>query len=284
MEKARKTYAPGLSVRRGAGKAGFVRSAAAAAAGGHYDRRSMRPAGPGAARARAFAVHLLTASGVAFDFAAVAVAVSPRPDPRVVFLLLMAPVLIDAVDGPLARRWDVKRWAAPIQGRTMDDIVDYLTFTFVPLVLAFRMGWLPPPAPAYAIVACTASLFGFANTAAKQEREGFFLGFPSYWNVFVFYAGMWAARHGPALPGAACLALALLTVLPVRFVYPNLAPPPWRIPLQAGGLLWVAVLAAMLPAYPRPPAVLTWASLVYPAFYVVLSAVLDVRARRAGRA
>ena len=70
----------------------------------------MRVAAHAGARRRAFAVHVLTASGVAFDFAAMALVCSPRPDPRLVFLLLMAPVVIDAVDGPLARRWDVKRW------------------------------------------------------------------------------------------------------------------------------------------------------------------------------
>lgn len=240
----------------------------------------MRVAAHAGARLRAFAVHVLTASGVAFDFAAMALVCSPRPDARLVFLLLMAPVVIDAVDGPLARRWDVKRWAARIEGRTMDDIVDYLTFTFVPLLLAFRMGWLPPPAGAYAVVACVASLFGFANTGAKQEGEGFFLGFPSYWNVFAFYAGIWAARHGTAVVGAACLALSVLTVLPVRFIYPNLAARPWRVLLQAGGLLWLALLAAMLRSYPRPPALMVWASLAYPAFYAALSVVLDVRGRR----
>lgn len=234
----------------------------------------------GVAVLRALAVHVLTASGVAFDFVAVALLCAPRPEPRLVFALLMAPVLIDAVDGPLARRWDVARWAPRIQGRTMDDIVDYLTFTFVPLVLAVRMEWLPSPAAAYAVVACMASLFGFANAGAKQEGEGFFLGFPSYWNVFVFYAGLWAERQGTALVGAACLALAALTVLPVRFIYPNLAPRPWRLPLLAGAALWLVLLAALLPEYPRPPAALVWASLVYPAFYVVLSLALDARARR----
>lgn len=235
----------------------------------------------GGARLRAYSVHVLTASGVVFDLAAVTLLCGPSPDARAVFLLLMAPVVIDAVDGPLARRWDVKRWVARIQGRTIDDIVDYLTFTFVPLLLVWRMGWLPPPALAYAGVACIASLFGFANAGAKQEADGFFLGFPSYWNIFAFYAGLWAAHHGTALVAAGCVVLSALTVLPVRFIYPNLAPRPWRVPLLAGGLLWIVMLAAMLPSYPDPPRALFWASVVYPASYVLLSVVLDARARRA---
>jgi phosphatidylcholine synthase len=229
---------------------------------------------------RAWAVHLLTASGVAFNFAALALLCRPQPDPRTFFLLLMAPVVIDAVDGPLARRWAVTRWAARIDGRTIDDIVDYLTFTLVPLLGAWRMGWLPWPAEAFAVAACMASLFGFANAAAKQEEDGFFLGFPSYWNVFAFYAGIWASAHGPLVPGVVCLLLSALTVLPVRFIYPNLAPPPWRWPVLAGSAVWLALLVLMLPAYPRPPLALAWASLAYPIFYVVLSLVLDRRARR----
>ena len=232
-------------------------------------------------RARAWAVHALTASGVAFDLAAVAALCAPRPDPRVVFLLLLAPVLIDAVDGPLARRWQVKRWAASIDGRTIDDIVDYLTYTFVPLLLAWRMGWLGPLGPAAVVLAAVTSLFGFANTAAKQEDEGFFLGWPSYWNIFVFYAGLWATRFGPLVPLLVCLALSALTVLPVRFIYPNRAPRRWRAPVLLGSAAWAVTLAAIMLVYPRPSAPLLWASLVYPAFYIGLSLWLDFRSRAA---
>jgi phosphatidylcholine synthase len=235
------------------------------------------PEGRSFHRARAYSVHLLTASGVAFDLAAAAALFAPRPDPRWVFGLLIVPVVIDAVDGPLARRFDVKRWAASIDGRTLDDIVDYLTFTFVPLLLVWRLGWVPEPGWAFVLPALVASLFGFANREAKQEEEGFFRGFPSYWNVYAFYAGLWAVRMGPLGPGLLCLALAALTVAPVRFLYPNLAPPPWRVPLLAGAAAWTAVVLSMLPSYPHTPGWLVGLSLVYPAFYVVLSFVLSRR-------
>ena len=235
-------------------------------------------------RLRAFAVHVFTASGIAFDLLAVLEIARPDPDARRVFFLLLVPVVIDAIDGPLARRFDVKRWAAGVDGRTIDDIVDYLTFTFVPLLLVWRMGWLPDPAAAYVVVALVASLLGFAHREAKQEEAGFFRGFPSYWNAYAFYAGLWAVGHGPVLPAVVLLALSALTVLPVRFLYPNLAPRPWRVPLLAGAAVWAALLLAMLASYPRPPASLLWASLVYPAFYVVLSVALDARARRTAQA
>ena len=208
-------------------------------------------------RVRAVLVHLYTASGVLLAFLATAEICSAAPDPRVVFLLLAGAVLIDATDGTLARRWEVKRWLPTIDGRTIDDLVDYLTYTFVPLLLVWRMGWLPEPGVVWVAPALIASLFGFANTGAKDERGGFFLGFPSYWNVVAFYAGLVYRYYGPWVNAMAILFLALLTVLPVRFLYPNLAPSPWRVPLIAGALVWLAVMLMILADYgtrrPGPP-------------------------------
>ena len=230
-----------------------------------------------AARARAAAVHLYTASGVVLAFLATAEICAPAPDPRAVFLLLALAVLVDATDGPLARRWEVKRWLPRIQGRTIDDIVDYLTYTFVPLLLVWRMGWVPEPGELWIVPALVASLFGFANTGIKDEAGGFFLGFPSYWNVVAFYAGPLYHHYGSAPNAAALLLLAVATLLPLRFLYPNLAPRPWRVPVVVGALLWLGAMLAMLPDYPRVPAWALWLSLVYPGFYVALSFRLAAR-------
>jgi phosphatidylcholine synthase len=220
---------------------------------------------------RAAAVHLYTASGAVLAFLATAELCSASPEPRRVFLLLAAAVLVDATDGILARRWEVKRALPAIDGRKIDDIVDYLTYTFVPLLLVWRMGWVPEPGIAWLAPALVASLFGFANTGIKDETGGFFLGFPSYWNVVAFYAGIVHRLYGPAVIGAAVLILALTTLLPVRFLYPNLAPRPWRAPVILGAYLWLGLMLYMLPDYPLAPAWLVWLSLVYPAVYVGLS-------------
>ncbi|MBA3317242.1 MAG: phosphatidylcholine synthase [Gemmatimonadales bacterium] len=230
------------------------------------DRRRLAPF-----RLRAAALHLYTASGAVLAFLATVEICSAAPDPRLVFALLAAAVLVDATDGPLARRWEVSRWLPAIEGRTIDDIVDYLTYTFVPLLLVWRMGWVPAPHVAWVAPALLASLFGFANTGVKDERAGFFLGFPSYWNVVAFYAGFVYRLYGPAVNAGALVLLALATVLPVRFIYPNLAPRPWRAPVVIGALLWLGAMLALLPDYPRAPAWAVWLSLLYPAFYVGLS-------------
>ena len=236
------------------------------------------------ARARAYAVHVLTASGVIAAFLAVAELLDEAPDERVVFAWLVVAVVIDAVDGPLARAWDVKRLAPDINGRTIDDIVDYLTFTFIPLLLVWRMGWVPF-APdilgaAWIAPALLASLLGFANVGAKDEAAGYFRGFPSYWNIAAFYAGLAVHALGEAgqwLNGAVLLALAALTVSPVRFLYPNLAPRPWKLPVMLGAAAWLVVLLWMLVFYQRVPGWVVAVSLIYPAFYAALSILIDPR-------
>jgi phosphatidylcholine synthase len=237
-------------------------------------------------RTRAYAVHLLTASGVVAAFLAVAELFDNTPDERVVFAWLVVAVVIDAVDGPLARAWDVKRFAPDIDGRTIDDIVDYLTFTFVPLLLVWRMGWVPF-APGllgavWIVPALMASLLGFANLGAKDEAAGYFRGFPSYWNIAAFYAGL--AFHGLGetgqwFNGVVLLALAALTVSPVRFLYPNLAPRPWKLPVLLGAVAWLVVLLGMLLFYRGTPGWAVGVSLIYPAFYVTLSILLDPQQR-----
>jgi phosphatidylcholine synthase len=236
------------------------------------------------ARARAYAVHLLTASGIIAAFFAVAELFDHTPDERIVFVWLVVAVLIDAADGPLARAWDVKRFAPDISGRTMDDIIDYLTFTFIPLLLVWRMGWVPF-APGllgavWIVPALLASLLGFANVGAKDEAAGYFRGFPSYWNIAAFYAGLafyGFGETGQWVNGVVLLALAALTVSPVRFLYPNLAPPPWKLPVMLGAAAWLAVLLGMLLVYRSVPGWVVAVSFIYPVFYAALSIMIDPR-------
>lgn len=227
---------------------------------------------------RAYLVHAFTASGVAFAFLAMAELVRTDLDPRWVFGWLALAVLIDAADGPLARLWDVKRYASRIVGGTIDLIVDYLTFTFIPLVLVWRMDWLPMWDGLWVTLIMVASLFGFANTSAKQDEAGFFLGFPSLWNVVAYYVGLLTVEYGIVGSYASLailLGLGVLTLVPVRFVYPNQVAMPWRVIVTGGGIAWLGVLLALLPSFPDLPAWggewVLWISLVFPAFYFGLS-------------
>jgi phosphatidylcholine synthase len=226
-------------------------------------------------RAAAYAVHFYTAAGVTFAFLAAIEICGHAPDLRRVFLWLLIAGAMDATDGPLARLCHVAIYAPRIAGRAIDDIVDYLTYTFVPLLLVWRMNWIAEPQTLWIVFAMIASLFGFANVGAKAN--GFFLGFPSYWNVYAFYTGLWVTHFGRIFPTVMLVMFAALTLAPLRFVYPNLAPVPWRWPLIVGAAIWLVFVIALLPTYPRSPAWLVLLSAVYPAGYILLSIWLTLK-------
>jgi phosphatidylcholine synthase len=231
-------------------------------------------------RLRAMSVHVYTASGIVVALLTVAAMLRGEYD-RAFFWMVIA-VLIDASDGTLARRWNVKRWAPHIDGRKLDDIVDYVNYTLVPLLLIGHAKWLPQPAPFWLAPPLIASLFAFAHQGAKEEDQGFFRGFPSYWNVVVFYLEISGAYRWSWGVVAVLLALSVLSVAPVRFVYPN-RPPCWRPLFVGGALVWLAQLLLLLRAYPdQQPLAVCW-SLAYPILYVVLSVFLDRRERLARR-
>jgi phosphatidylcholine synthase len=231
-------------------------------------------------RSLGYAAHVYTASGVVFAFLAAREIFDDAPDPRRVFVWLAAAGAIDATDGWLARRVDVSRTAPSISGRTIDDLLDYLTFVFLPLVLLDRMQWLPAGWGWTVVPAMGASLLGFAHVNAKFEEEGFFRGFPSYWNIFVFYAGWFSTRFDPWVTAVLLWILTILTVSPIRLLYPNRTPDPWRTPLIVGGAIWLLLVLFALRTYPGTSAALMSVTLLYPAFYTVASVACDRQARR----
>ncbi|PHQ32902.1 CDP-alcohol phosphatidyltransferase family protein [Rhodopirellula bahusiensis] len=222
----------------------------------------------------AYAVHALTASGILPAALAMLEITRADCDPRRVFGWLLLTTFIDAIDGPLARRYHVKTRAKSIDGRTIDDLLDYLTFAFIPLMLVWRMNWMPDGFGVIVALAMGASLFGFAHSDAKDEQNGFFRGFPSYWNIAAFYAGLLHHWSGQWPVAVIIAVLAGLTIAPIRLVYPNLAPEQHRVWLLSGAAIWTLMLIAMLPMYPQPPAWLVLVSLVYPILYTLASFVL----------
>lgn len=127
--------------------------------------------------------HLYTASGAAAALAAVLAL--DAGDLRATFLWLAAAILIDATDGMLARALRVKDRLPWFDGGTLDNIVDYVTYVFVPALIVVKAG-LVPPALAAPIAAgmLISSGYGFSRSDAKvNTTDYFFTGFPSYWNV-----------------------------------------------------------------------------------------------------
>src|SRR5215213_7250666 len=147
----------------------------------------------------AWGVHLYTALGLAIAAAVAVLAVrGDAGSMRAAFLLLLVATVIDAADGSLARAADVKRVLPGFDGRRLDDIVDFHTYTSLPLLLIWRSGVLPPAQAPWLLVPLLASAYGFSQADAKTD-DGYFRGFPSYWNVVALYLYYLRPSAGAAL-------------------------------------------------------------------------------------
>lgn len=133
--------------------------------------------------ARASLVHLLTASGAVLSMLAMLAAVDAQWS--LMFLWLLVALIVDGIDGPLARRYDVKKNWPIHDGELMDLIVDYLTYVFIPAYALWAKGMLVGPAGFLALVALIYGLvIYFADTRMKTKDKSF-AGFPACWNMVV---------------------------------------------------------------------------------------------------
>ncbi len=111
------------------------------------------------------------------------------------FLLMAAATIVDSTDGWFARRVRIKEAVPGFDGRRLDDIVDFLNYTFLPLLLIWRAEILPAGQEAWLFLPLLASAYGFCQVQAKTD-DGYFLGFPSLWNVVALYLYALPLRDG----------------------------------------------------------------------------------------
>lgn len=215
----------------------------------------------------AWSVHLYTALGAVLGFLALEAIV--REQYALAFLWMAAATFIDSTDGTLARRFRVKQVLPNFDGARLDDIVDYLNYVLVPIVLAYHAGLVP--SGTFGRLVCAAPLlasgYGFCQSDAKTD-DHFFKGFPSYWNIVVFYL---YALSTPAWANVALLVgLSILVFVPIRYLYPSRNPTAQKT-TYALGILWALVLLVILLRFPDPSPLLAWGSLLFPAYYMGLS-------------
>jgi phosphatidylcholine synthase len=227
-------------------------------------------------RIRAWLVHLYTASGAFLAFVG-AWAVVHGSD-RIALAAMLAATIVDATDGMLARRARVKEVLPQIDGARIDDIVDYLTFVFLPLLLLDASGGLYrfQAFPVAAIV-LVSSMYGFVSPDAKTS-DHFFTGFPSYWNIVVLY--LMAFATPPGVNAIVLLVLSALVFVRIGYVYPSRTPVLQRLTLALASL-WGLALAIIIGMWPDAPRALLVGSLAFPVYYLVLSLVLHFRRPRA---
>jgi phosphatidylcholine synthase len=192
------------------------------------------------------AVHILTASGAVCGLLALHHAVDHEW--KQVFLWLGVAAIIDAVDGPLARKVQVEQSLPRFSGARLDLVVDYFNYCVVPAFIVWESGLAGEGFGLFAgSVILLSSLFHFADSNSKT-KDGFFVGFPTLWNVVCLY--FFVFDLGSALVLPIILSLAAATFIPMKWVHP-VRVQRWRGLTMAIMLVWaLAALHEVIKDFP----------------------------------
>lgn len=192
---------------------------------------------------------------------------------RAAFALLITAAMIDATDGILARKVGVRAVLPRFDGGMVDNVIDVLTFVWVPVFIMGSQGLLPHPL--WTAVPVLASLYAYGQVDMKTE-DAFFLGFPSYWNGIALY--MFWLKPIPLIAILMVIIPGILSFIPTRYLYPSknpiLSKTTWAL-----GLPWGCLIIYLL-SQEQADVRLIWLSLLYPAWYMLSSFYVDWRLRR----
>lgn len=221
-----------------------------------------------------WALHLYTASGAVVGIFALQAALNHNA--LLAFQLMFLTIFIDGTDGALARKMVIWERLPQIDGRRLDDVVDYFTYVIVPIFALVTLG-LIPNSPWIWAPPVLASAFGFANVNAKTDDD-YFLGFPSYWNLVALY--LFCLGWPVWFNCAVLLILSALIFAPIRFIYPSKTKP-YRIPTLVLGMIWALQTLALVACPERLPEWWLPSALFYPVYYVSLSLYLHRQTAKA---
>lgn len=210
----------------------------------------------------ALSVHLFTAAGVILAFWALLLIISGELQ-NSLFVMALA-VIVDSLDGTLARKADVSTHLPLMDGALMDNITDYLNWVFIPMFWAYVFLDLHFFVCSVVLVA---SLFGFSNTQAKTD-DNFFRGFPSYWNFVILY--LYVLGAGAAISASVMLILAVMVLVPLKFIYPSRSQY-WRKTTILLSVPYAFMILIVLIYLQETPLWITLASFYYPVYYVIIS-------------
>lgn len=164
-----------------------------------------------------WSIHAFTASGACLGL--LALFAIYKHDFLLAFWLMAATIFIDAVDGMFARMVKVKEVIPTIDGALLDNIVDFFTYTLVPCFFLLVTDLLPESWRIICVMAITfSSAYQFTQVDAKTS-DHFFKGFPSYWNIAIFYLFFWQLSSTTNM--IILITLAILSFVPIKYVYPS---------------------------------------------------------------
>ncbi|SIQ99972.1 phosphatidylcholine synthase [Rhizobium sp. RU35A] len=223
------------------------------------------------AEIRAFSVHVLTASGSFLAFLGV-VAAAERRFVDMWWWLGLA-LLIDGIDGPIARKVRVKEVLPNWSGDTLDNIIDYVTYVLLPAFALYQSGMI---GETWSFVAAgmivVSSAIYYADTGMKTD-EYFFSGFPVVWNMVILTLFVIQASEATAM--IVVVTSVIVTFLPVHFLHPVRVK---RLrPLNLGiFLLWCALSGYSLLLHFDSPAWLVWGVVLTGLYLYVIGGVLQL--------
>jgi phosphatidylcholine synthase len=186
---------------------------------------------------------------------------------RSTFLLMMVATAIDATDGWLARKARVKEALPGFDGRALDDVIDFHTYTSLPLFLVWRAGILPDRLAWLLVLPLLSSAYFFSQVHAKTP-DGFFLGFPSYWNIVAFY--LYVLHPAVRVSTAMIVTLSALTFVPTPYLYATRGGPFARL-INVGAAIWFVLIGLILFGPEDHRSTVAIVSLTYPVMYLALS-------------
>lgn len=225
----------------------------------------------------AWMTHLVTASSAVWGLLAILAITNGQW--VTAFWWMAAAVVIDSFDGMLARRMQVKRVLPQFDGALLDNIVDYLNYVFVPAYFLYSANLLPNSRLAVvgAALILLSSAYQFSQSDAKTD-DHYFKGFPSYWNVMVFY--LFVLGTSVWLNFFVTVLFCVLVFVPIKYIYPSRTTVQPKL-VMGGGLVWGISILAMLVLYPNVPLWLKGFSLIYVIYYHALSLYVQFRPKPA---
>lgn len=224
------------------------------------------------ARGLAWSVHLFTACGVICCLLALEATYAAQW--RTALIWLFVAVIIDAVDGTFARLVRVKKVLPDFDGALLDNLIDYANYVIVPALILHRADLLPASVSfLMAGSICLASAYQFCQADAKTP-DHYFTGFPSYWNVTVFY--LLVLGFSPMVNLVIVAVLVVSVFVPIKYVYLTRTIEFRAVTLPLT-LVWSVMAMTILWQLPEPASMLVWTSLAYVGYYIFLSVYLTLR-------
>lgn len=221
-------------------------------------------------------IHLLTLSGICVGMVALVAVMDGSP--RLAVGMLLLAMVIDGLDGPLARRADIRRVLPQFDGETLDIAIDYVTCVIVPAAFAWQFGLVPRSAIgviALGVLVSTSALW-FARTD-MMTPDKWFRGFPAAWNMVI--PTLWLVDAGEAVVVVVVLVLSVVQLTDIEFAHP-VQVDRWRAENLAAMTLWSAALLVGTVAWPDTARWTEVALVAGPLWIVASTAVRDIERRR----